>query len=90
MANQADLDAIVARIDTALTGIRQDIQDLKDQAPPELDFSALEAKVAALEGLDAENPAAEQPGPGTGDDTGTSTETPGTNTGDTGGTTFGR
>ncbi|GAA3416363.1 hypothetical protein [Streptosporangium vulgare] len=39
-----------------MAGIRQDIADIK-AANPEVDFSALEAKVGALEGLDAEYPA---------------------------------
>ncbi|MFB9681199.1 hypothetical protein [Streptosporangium vulgare] len=56
MGKQADLDAIVVRIDNAVAGIRQDIADIK-AANPEVDFSALEAKVGALEGLDAEYPA---------------------------------
>lgn len=59
MTNQETLDAMVARIDTVTAGIRQDIQDLKDAvaAGQPVDFSALEARVAGLEGLDAENPA---------------------------------
>lgn len=56
MATQADLDALVARIDTATAGIRQDIADIK-AANPGIDLSALEDRVAGLEGLDAENPA---------------------------------
>lgn len=61
MAGQQEaLDAIVARIDTATADIRQDIADLK-AANPSVDFSALEEKVAGLEGLDAENPAPEPP-----------------------------
>ncbi|MDH2424719.1 hypothetical protein [Sphaerisporangium sp. TRM90804] len=56
MGKQEDLDAIVARIDTAVTGIRQDIADIK-AANPAVDFTALEERVAGLEGLDAENPA---------------------------------
>ncbi len=55
MGKQEDLDAIVRRIDTAVAGIRQDIADLK-AANPEVDFSALEERVAGLEALDAENP----------------------------------
>lgn len=56
MTQQDDLNALVARIDTAVAGIRQDIADLK-AANPAVDFSALEDRVAGLEGLDAENPA---------------------------------
>jgi outer membrane murein-binding lipoprotein Lpp len=55
MTKQDDLNALVARIDVAVTGIRQDVADLK-AAHPEIDFSALEERVAGLEGLDAENP----------------------------------
>lgn len=55
MATQADVDAIVSRIDTATTGIRQDIADIK-AAFPQVDLTALEDKVSSLEGLDAENP----------------------------------
>lgn len=58
MATQQEtLDAIVARIDAATAGIRADIADLK-AANPEIDFTALEERVAGLEGLDAENPEA--------------------------------
>lgn len=56
MATQAQLDALVSRIDTAVAGIRQDIADIK-AANPGIDLSALEDRVAGLEGLDAENPA---------------------------------
>lgn len=56
-AQQDALDALVARIDAATMGIRQDIADLK-AANPGVDFSALEEKVSGLEGLDAENPPA--------------------------------
>ncbi|MFI6510152.1 hypothetical protein ACIBCT_21310 [Streptosporangium sp. NPDC050855] len=59
MGKQADLDAIVVRIDNAVAGIRQDIADIK-AANPEVDFSALEAKVGTLEGLDSEYPGAPQ------------------------------
>ena len=56
MATQQEaLDAIVARIDVATAGIRQDIADLK-ASNPAVDFTALEERVAGLEGLDAENP----------------------------------
>jgi hypothetical protein len=57
MATQAALDALVARIDTAVAGIRADIEALKAREP-ELDLSSLEARVAGLEGLDAEYPEA--------------------------------
>ncbi len=60
MGKQEDLDAIVTRIDTAVAGIRQDIADLKADHP-EVDFSALEERVAGLESLDAENPAPASP-----------------------------
>ena len=58
MATQADVDTIVAAIDTATTGIRADIDQLKADvaAGNALDFSALDAKVEALAALDAENP----------------------------------
>lgn len=56
MSQQDDLNALVSRIDTAVAGIRQDIADLK-AANPAVDFSALEDRVAGIEGLDAENPA---------------------------------
>lgn len=55
MTQQEDLDAFVARIDEAVAGIRQDIADLK-AANPAVDFTALEERVAGLEGLDSENP----------------------------------
>lgn len=55
MSQQDVLNAFVARIDTATTGIRQDIADLR-AAHPEVDFTALEERVQGLEGLDAENP----------------------------------
>jgi len=59
MATQEQIDAIAAAIDTATTGIAADIADLKAavEAGNTLDFSALDAKVAALAALDAENPA---------------------------------
>ncbi len=70
MATQAQIDTFTAAvttavesINTALAGIRADIEELKAQA--NVDVSALEAKVAdvsaaadALSGLDAENPPA--------------------------------
>ena len=55
MATQADVDALVTRLNQATADIRQDIADLK-AANPDLDLSALEAKVDALEGLALENP----------------------------------
>lgn len=58
MATQQDIDAFVSRIDTAISGIRADIEQIK-AAHPELDLSGLESRVADLEGLDAENPAAD-------------------------------
>lgn len=63
MATQADVDRIVAAIDTATTGIRGDIEQLKADvaAGNVLDFSALDAKVEALSALDAENPALVEP-----------------------------
>lgn len=55
MATQEQVNAVVARIDTALAGIRADIETIK-AAHPDIDLSALESKVSDLEGLDAENP----------------------------------
>ena len=59
MATQEQVDAIASAIDTATTGIASDIADLKAAvaAGNALDFTALDAKVAALAALDAENPA---------------------------------
>jgi hypothetical protein len=57
MATQEQVDAIVARIDASTTAIRQDIADIK-AAHPEIDLGPLEASVAGLESLDAENPTA--------------------------------
>ncbi|MFF3443662.1 hypothetical protein [Streptosporangium sp. NPDC002721] len=57
MAKQDDLNNLVGRIDTAVAGIRSDIEAIKAEHP-EVDLSALEARVAGLEGLDAEYPAA--------------------------------
>lgn len=62
MATQEQLNALVERIDTAVAGIRQDIEDIKANHP-EIDLSSLEERVAGLEGLDAENPEAEPPTP---------------------------
>lgn len=56
MGKQDDLNNLVARIDNAVAGIRSDIEDLKARHE-DVDFSALEARVAGLEGLDAEYPA---------------------------------
>ncbi|KAB2347339.1 hypothetical protein [Actinomadura rudentiformis] len=56
MATQEQVDAIAARIESAVSGLRADIEALK-AAHPELDLSGLEGRVADLEGLDAENPA---------------------------------
>jgi len=71
-ATQADIDALTTRIDTSTTaittavaGIRADIDALKG-TNPDLDLTALSAKVDALEAaaggtteLDAENPVPE-------------------------------
>jgi hypothetical protein len=54
-AQQDQANALAARIDTSTTNIRQDIANLKAEHP-DVDFSALEASVGGLEGLDAENP----------------------------------
>jgi hypothetical protein len=54
---QQQIDAYAQRVDAAVTGIRADIQALKD-ANPDVDVTALESKLTALEGLDAENPEA--------------------------------
>ena len=53
---QEQLDNYVQSITVALDGIRQDIADLKAQAPANLDFSSLEERVSGMENLDAENP----------------------------------
>ena len=57
------IDAVATQLTTSTNGIRQDILDLKN-ANPVVDFSRLDAKVAAvtaaaaaLAALDAENPA---------------------------------
>jgi hypothetical protein len=55
MATQAQVDAIVARIDASTTAIRADIAQIKEDHP-EIDLGPLEASVAGLESLDAENP----------------------------------
>lgn len=60
VATQAQVDALVRRVDTAVTNIRADIQAIKD-AHPEIDLSRLESSVGGLEGLDAENPAPPAP-----------------------------
>lgn len=61
---QDQVDALTARVDaatqaieTGVTDIRADIQAIKD-AHPDVDVTALEASVAGLEALDAENPEA--------------------------------
>lgn len=59
MGKQDDLNNLVARIDVAVTGLRADIEDLKARYE-DVDFSALEARVQGLEGLDAEYPVAPQ------------------------------
>jgi hypothetical protein len=73
MATQAQVDAIsgnitaaVGQINTALAGIRQDIEDLRAQA--NVDVGPLEARVAevtaaaqSLTDLDVENPTPPQP-----------------------------
>jgi hypothetical protein len=53
---QAQIDALTTAISTATTNIRADIDDLKSRIPPDVDTSALDASVAALEALDVENP----------------------------------
>lgn len=60
MTNQEKIDAITAALDAAATGLRADIDALKAQvlAGQTLDFTSLDAKVAALAALDAENPPA--------------------------------
>lgn len=60
MTKQEDLDNLVGRVDVAVAGIRQDIADIK-AANPDVDLSALIARVEGLEGLDAENPAPPNP-----------------------------
>lgn len=59
MTLQEKIDGVTAAIDTATTGIKADIQALKDAIAngQTVDFTALDAKVAALAALDAENPA---------------------------------
>lgn len=52
---QAQLDNLSTAISTATANIRQDIADLRAQVP-NLDTSALDASVAALQALDLENP----------------------------------
>jgi uncharacterized coiled-coil protein SlyX len=52
---QEQLDNLTTAITTAVANIRQDIADLRALVP-NLDTSALDASVAALEALDAENP----------------------------------
>lgn len=63
MTLQEKVDAITTAIDTATTGIKADIQTLKDTIAngQTADFTALDAKVAALAALNAENPAPPTP-----------------------------
>lgn len=58
VTNQQKLDGIATAIDAATVGIKADIDALKAAVSTgqTLDFSALDAKVAALAALDAENP----------------------------------
>lgn len=60
MTKQDDLNRLVDRIGTATDGIKADVAQLKADNP-DVDFSSLEARVGDLEGLDAENPAPENP-----------------------------
>ena len=55
MATQAQIDALATRINAAVADIRADIETIR-AANPDVDLSALEAKVASLEGLAGENP----------------------------------
>lgn len=57
MAKQDEINALVERLGTVTDGLRSDIEAIKAEHP-EVDLSALEARVAGLEGLDAEYPAA--------------------------------
>jgi len=64
--NQDKLNIIAGRLGTLSTDLRADFQSLKDQIaagtpPEELDFSAIDAKLDALDALDAETPAPETP-----------------------------
>jgi ABC-type xylose transport system substrate-binding protein len=63
VTNQEKIDAIAVAIDTAATGLAADIQALKDAvaAGQTLNFTALDAKIAALQALDAQNPPAPTP-----------------------------
>jgi hypothetical protein len=68
MANQDKLNELATQLEAATTGIRGDVEELKRQVSEgtpaeELDFSALDARVAALSELDAENPAPATEGP---------------------------
>jgi len=66
-AQAAKLEALKATIDTATAGLRSDIQALKDAITPGADpavdaaFAAIEARLAPLVALDAENPAGGPP-----------------------------
>lgn len=55
MATQEQIDALAERIGTATADIRADIAQIKADHP-EVDTSALESRVAGLEGLAGENP----------------------------------
>lgn len=57
MAKQDQINALVERLSAVTDGLRSDIEAIKAEHP-EVDLSALEARVAGLEGLDAEYPAA--------------------------------
>jgi hypothetical protein len=58
--NQGKIDAVSTRLDAVSTGLRADIDELKAAVArgETLDFSTVEAKLTALEGLDLENPEA--------------------------------
>lgn len=53
---QDQINALATAISTAVANIRSDIEALKAQIPPDVDTSALDASVSALEALDVENP----------------------------------
>lgn len=58
MTKQEDFDKKMERLDAAIAGIRQDVDDLKAQG---VDVSALDEKLTKLEDLDAENPGTANP-----------------------------
>lgn len=63
MSNQDKLNEVDARLGTLSTDLRGDIDGLKAQiaagtAPEDLDFSSVDARLDALDALDAETPAA--------------------------------